>query len=475
MILIEHVDFAITVDSDDRVIEDASLVIDGDRIAAVGGAREISARYGGQTFDRVIDGRGALAIPGLVDAHVHLSEQLSRSLFPDNLSTRAWVFNWGKPFYAAVTEEDEYYSALLAGIEMIKTGTTCFLDMGAQNDPRPVALAVEQLGIRGVTGRHAADQKPETIPAYWTAEMARHHFFDSAGEALRVLGEAVERWHGFAGGRLRCWVNIEGKEPCSAELHVGARRLAEELGVGTTYHIATSIEEAQVSQQKHGVWPVTRLHRLGALGPNLVLAHVVALTEEEIGYLADAATKVAFCPGTSLKVAKGATRIGKYPEMMKRGVTVALGCDGVSAAGSLDHMRQMYLVAGLFKDARMNAELVPARQAVRMATIEGARAVLWDDEIGSLEEGKKADLVLFDLNHIEWIPLHDPVQALVYSATPASLKMTIIDGRVVMENGRVLTVDEAAIYAEVRQRARDVVRRSGLRRDFIPATTTLYD
>jgi len=475
MILIEHLDVILTVDADDRVIRDGSLVIDGDRIAAVGGALRVAERYAEEAFERVIDGRRVLAMPGLIDAHVHLSEQMSRSLFPDNLSTRAWVFNWGKPFYAAVTEEDEYCSALLAGIEMLKTGTTCFLDMGAQNDPRLVALAVERLGIRGITGRHAADRKPEIIPEYWTEEMMRHHFFENAEEALRVLGGVVERWHGFAGGRLRCWVNIEGKEPCSPELHVGARRLAAELGVGTTYHIASSIEEARVSERTYGVWPVTRLHRLGALGPNLVLAHVVALTEEEIGYLADSGTKVAFCPGTSLKVAKGATRIGKYPEMLKRGVTVALGCDGVSAAGSLDQMRQMYLSAGLFKDARMDADLIPARQAVRMATIEGARALLWDDEIGSLEEGKKADLILFDLDHFEWVPMHDPLQALVYSATPASLKMTIVDGRVVMEDRRVLSVDEREVYAEARWRAQEVVRRSGLRREFTPVTTTLYD
>jgi 5-methylthioadenosine/S-adenosylhomocysteine deaminase len=475
MMLVEHVDHIVTVDPRGTVIADGSLVIADERIAAIGPAAAITAQYAGARFDRVIDGRRSLAMPGLIDAHVHLSEELSRSLFPDTLTTRAWVFNWGKPFYAAVTAEDEYISALVAGIEMFKSGTTCFLDMGAQTDPEPVARAVERLGIRGITGRHAADRKPDAIPSSWTEEMVRHHFFETADEALEALGRCVERWNGRADGRLRCWVNIEGKEPCSPELHVGARRLAEQLGVGTTYHIASSIEEALVSERKYGVWPVTRLHRLGALGPNLVLAHVVAVTDEEVRMLADAGTSVAFCPGTSLKIAKGATRIGKYPEMLAGGVTVALGCDGVSAAGSLDLLRQMYLAAGLFKDARMNPALVPAAQAIRMATIDGARALLWDNEIGSLEAGKKADVILFDLNAIEWVPLHDPVQAVVYSASSGSVKTVLVDGRVVMEDRTILTVDEEEVCEEARRRAHDVVARSGLRRGVTPTTTTLYD
>ncbi len=475
MILIKNLDYILTVDANDTIIERGSIVLEDDRIAAIGPAAAIARRYAAATFARVIDGRRTLAMPGLVDAHVHLSEELSRSLFPDNLATRAWVFNWGKPYYAAVNEEDEYVSALLAGIEMIKTGTTCFLDMGAQNDPGPVANAVERLGIRGISGRHAADRRPEVIPWYWTEDMVRHHFFESADEALRVLAECVERWHGHAGGRFRCWVNIEGKEPCSPKLHVGARRLAEQLGVGTTYHIASSIEEALVSEKKYEVWPVTRLHQLGALGSNLVLAHVVAIKDNEIALLADTGTKVVFCPGTSMKIAKGATRIGKYPEMLDRDVTVALGCDGVSAAGSLDLLRQMYLVAGLFKDARMDVDLVPATKAIRMATIDGAKALLWDDEIGSLEPGKKADIILFDLNQVEWIPLHDPVQAVVYSAASSSVKTTLVDGRVVMEDRHVLTVNEHDICEEARRRAKEIVARSGLRRGVTPVETTLYD
>jgi 5-methylthioadenosine/S-adenosylhomocysteine deaminase len=474
-ILIDNVDYLLTVDQHDSVLEHASVVIEDTRIAAVGRADDIAARYRGSHFDRIIDGRRTLLMPGLIEAHVHLSEQLSRGLFPDSLTTRPWVFNWAKPFYAAVDEEAEHWSVLLACLEMIKTGTTCFLDMGSQNDAGITVRAAAQAGMRGITGRHAADVKPEVIPPYWTPEMVAHHFFRDADEALAALEACVKRWHGYADGRIRCWVNIEGKEPCSPELHRGARQLAERLGVGTTYHIASSIEEARVSEQKYGLWPVERLERIGALGPNLVLAHVVAIKDHEIDLLAQRGTKVAFCPGTSLKIAKGATRIGKYPEMLAAGITVALGCDGVSAAGALDMTRQLYLAAGLFKDARMDAAMIPARQAIRMATIEGARALLWEDEIGSVEVGKRADLIFFDLNQVEWVPCNDPVQTLVYAATGNSVKHSMINGTLVMENRRVLTLNEGEVIEQARRLTERVVARSGLKRSQIPITTSLYD
>jgi cytosine/adenosine deaminase-related metal-dependent hydrolase len=473
--LLANLDYVLTVDPRDTVIEDGSIVVEDDRLAAIGPSAQVAQQYAGATFDRVIDGRRALAMPGLVDAHVHVTEQLSRGVFPDNLSTRPWVFNWAMPYHAAANDEDEEVAALCAGIEMLRTGTTCFLDMGAEVDPAPVVRAVEQLGIRGITGRNAADIKPAEIPPFWTEETVRRHYCDSTEEALRLLEECVARWHGHAGGRLRCWVNIQGKEPCSPELHVGARELAAALGVGTTYHAASTIEEAHGSEKNYGVWPITRLHQIGALGPNLVLGHAVAVQDAEVALLAAAGTKVAFCPGASLKVAKGATCIGKYPEMLAGGVTVALGCDGVSASGTVNMLLQMYMVAGLFKDARLDANLVPAVQALRMATIEGAKALLWDDKIGSLEVGKKADLLLFDLDQPEWVPLHDPVQGVVYGGSASSLKLVLVDGRVVVENRKVLTVDEAAIYQEAQRRSSEIVARAGLRRGATPVTSALYE
>jgi 5-methylthioadenosine/S-adenosylhomocysteine deaminase len=473
-LLIEHLQFAITADSNDSVLRDAALLIHGDRIQDLGTTAQVRERLGIVSPDRVIDGRRFGMTPGLIDTHVHLSETLSRAVFPDVLATRAWVFHWAKPFYAHVDEEDERISVLLGTAEMLRSGTTCFLDMGAQNDAGLTAKAAAQIGIRGIVGRHAADRRPADTPAGWSEEMMNHHFFPSHEAALEALEDSVRQWNGFADGRIRCWVNIEGKEPCSMELHVGARELAERLGVGTTYHIATNIEEAQVSERKYGKWPITRISEHGGLGANLVLAHAVAVTDAEVQLLAESRTSVAFCPSSSLKLAKGATAIGKYPEMLDAGVTVSLGTDGVSASGNLNLHRQVHIVAGLFKDARIDATKVGARQAVRMATIDGAKALGWDDEIGSLEIGKKADFVLFDLEHHEWTPYSDPLQALVWSASTASIAETWVAGKALFQNGSVQTIDEKPLRVEARERAARIVARAGLG-EHVPVTTTLYD
>lgn len=473
--LIEHLEFALLVDKADTVLRDASVVVDGDRIADVGSAAAIAKRHAAKSFDQVIDGRMLGICPGFVDSHVHLSETLSRAVFPDNLNTRAWVFHWAKPFYAHITEEDEYWGALLGITEMLRNGTTCFIDMGSQYDPGITVRAMEQTGIRGVTGRHAADNRPAELPRGWTEEMAQHHFFPNAEVALRELEACVRKYNGALGGRVRCWVNIEGKEPCTLELHVGAQQLAKRLGVGTTYHLATSIEEAKICEAKYGCWPITRIDRAGGLGDNLVIAHGAAVADDEVALLASRGTKVAFCPCSSFKLGKGATAIGKYPEMAAAGVTVGLGTDGVSAAGNMNLMRQMLLVAGMFKDARLQPDVFTARQALRAATIEGAKAAMWDDEIGSLEVGKKADFILFDLDHVEWTPFLDPLQALVYSASTASIAQTWVDGRALYRDGKVQGVDEKALRAKARQLAAAAVQRAGLHDESVETTTTLYD
>ena len=473
--LIENLSFAFTVDARDTVFSPAAMVVNNDRIEDIGPTGDVLGRHSRESFDEIIDGSGKGLCPGFVDTHVHLSETLSRGVFPDNLNTRAWVFHWAKPFYAHVTDEDEYISVLLGVGEMLRCGTTCLLDMGAQNDPGVTVRAMQKAGIRGITGRHAADNPPEKIPPGWSDEMVRHHFFPNTETALRTLGDCVEQWNNSANGRIRCWVNIEGKEPCTLALHVGARALAEKLGVGTTYHLATSIEEAHVCQKKHNLWPISRIEKNDGLGDNLVIAHGVAVADHEIALLAKHDTKIAFCPSSSLKLGKGAAKIGKYPELMDAGVSVGLGTDGVSASGNLNLMRQMFVVAGLFKDARIDSTQIGVRRALRMATIEGARVLNWDDQIGSLEKGKKTDFILFDLNHFEWTPYLDPLQALVWSASPASIAQTWVDGKALYKNGKVLTLNEPKLYKEARQRAIQISNRAGLVKKNIPTTTTLYD
>lgn len=460
--LIENLEFVLTQDKSSKVLRNVSVVIEDDRIAGIGSSKELSRQFG--SVDRTVDGSRYGMTPGFIDSHVHLGETLSRAAFPDRISTQSWVLEWAKPFYAHSDARDELVGSTLAMAEMLRCGTTCFLDMGAHHDVAGIVGAIEKTGMRGVTGRHAADVRPAKASRGWTEKMLAQHYFADAKTALKALERVVKDFNGAADGRVRAWVNIEGKEPTSSlELHVGARALAEKLGVGTTYHLATSIEEAKACGQAHGMTPVKRIAENGGLGENLVVAHALAVTDEDIERMARARTKVAFCPAASLKLGKGATNVGRYPEMLKAGMRVGIGTDGVSAGGNLSLMRQMYLVAGMFKDARMDPALLGAEKALRMATIEAAELLGWADEIGSIEAGKKADFVLFDLEHFEWVPYTDPVQALAYSASPASIAQTWVDGRALYRDGKVQTIDEKALRAEARERAAGIIKRAGFR------------
>jgi cytosine/adenosine deaminase-related metal-dependent hydrolase len=287
--------------------------------------------------------------------------------------------------------------------------------------------------------------------------------FPSAAAALREVDALLARWTESDGGRIRAWASIYGLFPyCSDELFAGLRAVAERHDVGMAFHMASSIEEAQGVEARVGTWPISHLERLGVLGPRLMLTHCTAVTDAEVRLLADRGTKVAFCPGAALRLAKGTTRIGKIPELLAAGVTVSLGADGVSSSGTFDHARLAGLVAGLFKDARMDPALVPAETALEMATCNGARAILWDDALGSVEVGKIADLTIYDLETPEWTPRHDVVRNLVYCADGRSVRTVLVDGRIVYDDGRAMGIDASQALADASAAGDRIARRVGL-------------
>jgi cytosine/adenosine deaminase-related metal-dependent hydrolase len=457
-ILIENADYVITLDRERRILKNASIVIEDSRITDVGKTANIKTRYEKRTFDKIIKADKKVVMPGFVDAHVHLSEHISRSLFPDNLSLGSWLSDWKHPYSASLTEEDQYISALLGCIDMIKTGTTCFIEQGSIGPVDPLARAVEETGIRGILGRSVMDRILSKHGL--TPDDINKLYYSSADEAIRDIEKDINKWNGKVNDRIRAWVIINGKHTCTDELYVKAKELARRMGVGIHCHMASTIEEARFFEKEKGEWPITHLDRIGFLGPNVLLAHALAVKDEEVEILKRNDTKVCHCPGTALKTAKGTTVMGKFPEMIEAGVTVALGCDGTSAAGSFDMVRQMYLAAGLYKDCRMNPNLIPAEAAVEMATINGAKALLWDKEIGSIEVGKKADLILFDTNRPEWRPLNNVLINLVYSASGDSVDTVIIDGNVVMENRVVKNVDEQEVLEMAQKMSWEIAKRS---------------
>ncbi|MFQ5693444.1 MAG: amidohydrolase family protein, partial [Nitrospinota bacterium] len=383
-LLIENARYVLTLDPERRVLRGASLHVRDDRIARIGPADEVAAETRGIRFDRVLDASRNLVMPGMVDAHLHLTEHLSRGIIPDTLRTVEWVYDYGKAVYSSMDAEDEYAATLFASLDMLKTGTTCFIDQGVYNPEMTSVRAMSEIGIRGVAGRHAADKPPaETRPGWKPGWLEKQ--YASTEETLKELERVVREYNDTADGRIRAWASIEGKVHHTTDaLYVGAKDIADRYGVGTMYHLASSIEEAQRVERETGRWPVGHGYDIGALGPNVLLAHAVNVRDDEVDLLAETGTHVVFCPGTSMKLGKGAARMGVHDRMLERGVNVALGCDGVCAFGSFDMVRQMFMASGLYRDGRMEPTILPAEKVLEMATLGGARALLWDDEIGSL-------------------------------------------------------------------------------------------
>lgn len=467
-LLIRDADYILSLDPRRRIYTRHSVLIEAGRIADIDATETLDATHLARCRERgrVIEARGRLVLPGYINTHVHTFEHLSRGLIPDDLATYAWARDYARPFYASLSEEEAYLSASLACLEMLSNGTTCFVDTNilvSLGHFDAVAQAVRESGMRAVLGRGVFDQMPADMAANMSADLRDRVLSHSAGDALAEVDRLLARWTRSAGGRIRAWASIYGLMPyCSDDLFVGLRELGDRHGVGMAFHIASSLEEARGLEARAGVWPITHLERLGVLGPRLLLTHCTAITDREVELLARHGTKVAYCPGAALRLAKGTTRIGKIPELVSAGVTVSLGADGVSSSGSFDPSRLTYLLAGLFKDARMDPAQIPAETALEMATLNGARAVLWDDELGSIERGKAADLTLYDIERPEWTPCHDPVRNLVYCADGRSVSTVLVEGQVVYAGGRALGIDADRLLPAANAAADAIARRLGL-------------
>ncbi len=444
MILVEHAT-VVTVDAGRRILTDGSILVDGRDIVQVGPAAAVRPP---RAPDRVIDGRRRVVAPGFVDTHVHLTEHLSRGLMADDIPVARYLPDWLLPLYSTVTPEEEQAAALLACVEMVRTGTTTFCEAGTLFDVPAVADAVEQAGLRAILGRWTWD-----LPGAWPPRLQQ-----TTEEALALTADVLGKVHGRAEGRIGAWPLLLGFGTCSEPLMQGARALAERHGTG--WGMMQRALHPRLGTRD--TIPLARLDDLGLLGPATKLAHMVHLDDGDVARLARRGVKIAHCPSAGLKHTKGLAAHGRFPEMVDAGVCVSLGGDSGNGSNHLDMLRLMYLTATVYKDARGDVGVMPAERVLEMATIRGAEALGLERRIGSIEPGKRADLVLYDLDTPEWRPLLNPVNNLVYAASGSSVRTVLIDGRVVLDEGRLTTLDERALYDRVERLSREHVRRAGV-------------
>jgi cytosine/adenosine deaminase-related metal-dependent hydrolase len=384
-----------------------------------------------------------------VDTHVHLSEHLNRGLLLDDIPVDRYLPDWLIPLYSVMTAEDEEHAALLAGIEMIRTGTTSFCEAGTLFEPAAVAAAMERLGMRAILGRWTWDLESGPSRMRQSTREALH-----ANEAMLEEVNAPRREDRL----VSAWPLLLGFGTCSEELIRGAKALADRHGVGWgMMHLAS-----HPARKTRDRLPLGTLDDWGVLAPNAKLSHMVYLDEADIRLLARRGVKISHCPTAGLKHTKGLAAHARVPEMLAGGVCVSLGGDSGNGSNHFDMLRMMYLVANIYKDARLDVTVMPPETVLEMATIRGAEALLMERRIGSIEPGKRADLVLYNRDQPEWRPLLNPLNNLVYAASGSSVRSVMIDGRLVLDEGRITTVDERAIYERVEVLAREQVRRAGL-------------
>lgn len=425
----------ITMDADRRILDDGAVAIRGNRIVDVGRRQELVPRY---RPARILEGRGRVITPGLIQTHVHVSaEAAMRGTLPDTMPPSQWV-RQVTAFYAAMTPEEEALNATATFIELVRTGTTCFVEAGTTKHTDAVIDAIGRVGIRGCVGT-------------WSWDIPRQpaNLYQDTDQAIARNESLIERYNGAHDDRVRVWTSPIGHTMTSDALLVGLKQLADRHKTGMTMHLSSWLEDVRGYIERTGMRPVAYYRHLGVLGPNVLLAHMVNLDDEEVELVLQSGTMIAHCPTTAGWFGYGLTQVSRFPEMLARGATIGLGCDAQTCSNNLDIVRAMYSSAILFRDARRDMAAMPAETMLEMATLHGARCALQEDDLGSLEPGKKADVVLFDATRPEWRPLHNPVANLVFAADGHSVDTVIIDGRIVLERGVMTTVDVEATFREL--------------------------
>jgi cytosine/adenosine deaminase-related metal-dependent hydrolase len=444
---IEGARFIVTVDPERRIIQDGSLLIAGQHIARIGKTEELR----NVAADRVINASDMVVTPGFCNNHMHISyAHATRGIFPDDLDPAVYLSHVFT-LQGAMSEEDEYYTSLLGITELLKYGTTCFLDPGSTKYLDACLQAYEESGCRIVVGQQVVDKpNPIRLPVY------------TLDEAVRRMEDTIRTYDHQLDDRIRAWAMPFDAAFCSDELLKAAKGLADRYDTGITLHQANRPTAVQMYQERYGKRPVEYLQDLGILGPNMLLAHVIGLDAREVAVIARTGTKTVMCPPAALKMGSGMTATALLPEMVQQGICVSLGTDAGNNSNLLETMRAMYLVAVLYKDARGTTGVVPAELALELATIHGTRALGLESEIGSIEVGKKADLVLFDTRRPEWRTLFNPVNTLVYNADGRSVHTVIVDGRIVVQNGRPCYVDEWELIIKVQTLGERLLERTGI-------------
>ncbi len=423
----------LTMNSDNALIHNGAVAIAGDKIAGVGEAGD----FLNIEASRVIDARGGIIMPGLINSHTHAAMTCFRGL-ADDLPLMNWLNDYIFPAESKLDYEKVYSGTMLACAEMILSGTTCFCDMYLFEDA--VAQAARDAGMRAVVGEVLYDFPS---PNYGPIE-----------DGFAYTRDLIDKWK----GDPLVSIAVEPHSPyiCAPDLLKRASNLSLENDIPIVIHVSETESEVSQIKETYGKTPLAHLADLGVLTPNLLACHCVVLTEEDISLLDRHEVKVAHNPESNMKLASG---IAPVPKLLEEGVCVGLGTDGCSSNNNLDMFQEMDFAAKLHKVDTFDPTVMDARSVLRMSTIEAARALGIDDVTGSIEPGKRADMIIIDTAKPHLTPMYNPESHLVYAVNGSDVATSIINGAVAMENRELLAIDAKKAMEDVKRIAVDFINK----------------
>ncbi len=420
------------------------LLIENDRISRIGKLNQYTA-------DTVIDASNQLLLPGFVQSHVHLCQALFRGM-ADDLELLDWLKQRLWPLEANHDEESLYYSSLLGCAELLRGGTTSIIDMATVNHTESVFTAVKQAGIRYLGGKCLMDHG-EDVP---------ENMLDTTEQALSESLELYERWNNYDNGRIRYALCPRFAVSCSDTLLRETASLSRQYQIPVHTHASENRGEIELVEKERGMRNVIYLDSLGLCNNKLILAHCIHLNEDEMQILVDSQSNIVHCPGSNLKLGSG---IAPIPGLLDRGARISLGADGAPCNNNLSMFMEMRLAALIHKPFHGPSSM-PAETVVEIATLGGAKAMGLENEIGSLEEGKKADMVLISLDGWHTRPQNAAkvYSQLVYQAQASDVSATIVDGHLLMKDGHLLIINEEEVKSRAETSLPRVCQRSGISR-----------
>ncbi len=443
----------LSMDEQRHIYSDGAVAVDADRISYVGSYSDLPRAL---AQAEQVDLTGRMVIPGLVDTHVHQAQAMIREC-ADDLALIDWLCRRVWVLQGSYTPEEAAASARLCIAEMIKSGTTTFLESGLAHRygfEGVVEVAMES-GIRCCLSKKVTD-----VASYADRDNALHPgLWETREQSLLTSLDMFDRWNGAADGRIRVWFGPRTPGGVTTGLYREMVQEARRRKMGMTMHLAEVEADRIYLAQTHGMSPVEFVQHVGMVGPDVVLVHMVWLDDHDIELLASTSTHVSHNPSSNSKLASGVSRV---PDLLRAGVNVALGCDGGPSNNAYDLLNEMKWAALVHKAVSLDPTVVPAETVLEMATVNGARALSWDNEIGALKVGYKADLVVIDGRQPHLSPGLNPVSDLVYAANGADVDSVMVDGRWLMRHRQLLTIDEERCLAEARRLAPELYRRVGI-------------